>query len=181
MAVIRTAIAWTERGLAAVPPDPALHDARDTAHEALWQAYEQAATALLQRQEFGDARQILHEALDDPKLPAVRAAGFRGLLSGTFGGEIGQLTAQAIVGMQEGRESEALGVLERAEELLAAIPPETLAAARRGSSRAGGHRVGARAVNPPSRRGRQPRRGDRGRRRAQRAGEAWPGGRNHRG
>jgi len=131
MAVIRTAIAWTERGLAAVPPDPALHDARDTAHEALWQAYEQAATALLQRQEFGDARQILHEALDDPKLPAVRAAGFRGLLSGTFGGEIGQLTAQAIVGMQEGRESEALGVLERAEELLAAIPLETLAASRR--------------------------------------------------
>ena len=131
MAVIRTAIAWTERGLAAVPPDPALHEARETAHEALWQAYEQAATALLQRQEFGGARQVLHEALDDPKLPAVRAAGFRGLLSGTFGGEIGQLTAQAILGMQEGRESEALGVLERAEELLAAVPADTLAPSRR--------------------------------------------------
>ena len=133
MAVIRTAIAWTERGLAAVPPDPApaLHEARETAHEALWQAYEQAATALLQRQEFGGARQVLHEALDDPKLPAVRAAGFRGLLSGTFGGEIGQLTAQAILGMQEGRESEALSVLKRAEELLAAVPADTLAPSRR--------------------------------------------------
>jgi hypothetical protein len=38
----------------------------------------------------------------------VRAAGFRGLISGTFGGEIGQLTAQAILGMQEGREAEAV-------------------------------------------------------------------------
>ena len=131
MAVIRTAIAWAERGLAAVPPDAALHDARETAHEALWHAYEQAATTLVQRQEFGAARQILHEALDDPKLPAMRAAGFRGLLSGTFGGEIGQLTALAILSMQDGRESEALGVLERAEELLAAIPADTLASSRR--------------------------------------------------
>src|SRR5439155_999720 len=83
--------------------------------------YEQAAMALLQRQEFPEARQILHEALDDPKLPAARAAGLRGLLSGTFGGEIGQLTAQAILSIQEGREAEALGVLQRAEGLLAAM------------------------------------------------------------
>jgi len=131
MAVIRTAIAWAERGLAAVPPDAALHDARETAHEALWHAYEQAATTLVQRQEFGAARRILHEALEDPKLPAVRAAEFRGLFSGTFGGEIGQLTALAILSMQDGRESEALGVLERAEDLLAAIPADTLASSRR--------------------------------------------------
>jgi len=131
MAVIRTAIAWTERGLAAFPGDPALGDARDASHEALWEAYEHAATTLLQRQEFPGARQILHEALDDPRLPPAHAAGLRGLLSGTFGGEIGQLTAQAILGMQEGRESEALGVLQRAEELLAAIPADTLPPTRR--------------------------------------------------
>ncbi len=131
MTLIRAAIEWADRGLAAVPADPALGDARETAHEALWQAYEQAATALLQRQEFPAARQILHEALDDPKLPAARAAGFRGLLSGTFGGEIGQLTAQAILSMQEGRESEALGVLQRAEELLTAIPADSLPPTRR--------------------------------------------------
>jgi tetratricopeptide (TPR) repeat protein len=131
MAVIRTAIAWTERGLAAVPADPGLTDARAASHEALWQAYEQAATALLQRQEFPGARQILHEALADPKLPAARAAGFRGLLSGTFGSEIGQLTAQAILGMQEGRESEALGALQRAEELLRTIPTDALPPRRR--------------------------------------------------
>jgi tetratricopeptide (TPR) repeat protein len=131
MAVIRTAIAWTERGLAAVPADPALGDARAASHESLWQAYEQAATTLLQRQEFPGARAILHEALDDAKLPPARAAAFRGLLSGTFGGEIGQLTAQAILSMQEGRESEALSVLQRAEELLAAIPADTLPPTRR--------------------------------------------------
>jgi tetratricopeptide (TPR) repeat protein len=131
MAVIRTAIAWTERGLAVVPADTALTDARETSHEALWQAYEQAATVLLQRQEFSGARQILHEALDDPKLPAARAAGFRGLISGTFGGEIGQLTAQAILGMQEGRESDAVGALQRAEELLQTIPSDALPPTRR--------------------------------------------------
>ena len=131
MGVIRTAIAWTERGLSAVPWDPGLIDAREAAHDALWQAYEQATTALLQRQEFSGARQLLREALDDPKLPAARAAGFRGLLSGTFGGEIGQLTAQAILNMQEGRESEALGTLRRAEELLETIPPDSLPSTRR--------------------------------------------------
>ena len=127
----RAAIAWTERGLTVVPADTALTDARADSHEALWQAYEQAATSLLQRQEFSGARQILHEALDDPKLPAARAAGFRGLISGTFGGEIGQLTAQAILGMQEGRESEAVGALQRAEDLLQTIPSDALPPTRR--------------------------------------------------
>jgi tetratricopeptide (TPR) repeat protein len=131
MGLTRAAIAWTERGLAVVPADTALIDARAASHEALWQAYEQAATSLLQRQEFSGARQILHEALDDPRLPAARAAGFRGLISGTFGGEIGQLTAQAILGMQEGRESEAVGALQRAEDLLQTIPSDALPPTRR--------------------------------------------------
>jgi tetratricopeptide (TPR) repeat protein len=131
IALIRAANAWTERGLAVVPADTALTDARAASHEALWQAYEQAATSLLQRQEFSGARQILHEALDDPTLPAARVAAFRGLISGTFGGEIGQLTAQAILGMQEGRESEAVGALQRAEDLLQTIPSDALPPTRR--------------------------------------------------
>jgi len=131
MAVIRTAIAWTERGLAVVPADAALSDTRESSREALWQAYEQAATALLQRQEFPAARRIFQEALDDAELPATRAAAFRGLMSGTFGGEIGQLTAQAILGMQEGREPEAIGALQRAEELLETIPVDALPQTRR--------------------------------------------------
>jgi tetratricopeptide (TPR) repeat protein len=131
MAVIRAAIAWTQHGLAAVPWDPGLIDAREAAHDALWLAYEQAATALLQRQEYSWARQLLREALDDPELPPSRAASFRGLLAGTFGGEIGQLTAQAILSMQEDRESEALGTLRRAEQLLETIPTDALPSTRR--------------------------------------------------
>jgi hypothetical protein len=41
IALTRPAIAWTERGLAVVPADTALTDARAASHEALWQAYEQ--------------------------------------------------------------------------------------------------------------------------------------------
>ena len=128
---IREALAWTERGLAAAASDAELERIREAAHEALWEAYEHAATVLLQRQEFGAARQLLREALEDPALPAVHAAGFRGMLSSTFGAEVGQLTAQAILSMQEGRESEALDSLKRAETVLAAIPTEALPPARR--------------------------------------------------
>jgi tetratricopeptide (TPR) repeat protein len=131
VSTVREAIAWIERGLAAVASDAELDRTREAAHEALWQAYEHAATALLQRQEFGAARQLLREAMEDPALPALRAAGFRGLLSSTFGAEVGQLTAQAILSMQEGRESEALDSLKRAETVLAAIPTEALPPTRR--------------------------------------------------
>ena len=132
IATIRSAIAWSERGLAAVASDAGLASAREAAHDALWQAYELSTTALLQRQDFGGARQLLREALDDPTLPAVRAAGFRGLFSSTFGAEVGQLTAQAILSMQEGREIEALESLKKAEVVLASIPGDALPPTRRG-------------------------------------------------
>jgi tetratricopeptide (TPR) repeat protein len=131
IATIRSAIAWSERGLAAVASDAGLAGAREAAYDALWHAYELSATALLQRQDFGGARQLLREALDDPALPAVRAAGFRGLFSSTFGAEVGQLTAQAILGMQEGHEVEALESLKKAEVVLASIPGDALPPTRR--------------------------------------------------
>jgi tetratricopeptide (TPR) repeat protein len=131
IATIRSAIAWSERGLAAVASDAGLAGAREAAYDALWHAYELSATALLQRQDFGGARQLLREALDDPALPAVRAAGFRGLFSSTFGAEVGQLTAQAILGMQEGHEVEALESLKKAEVVLASIPGDALPQTRR--------------------------------------------------
>src|SRR5262245_6081031 len=131
IATIRSAIAWSERGLAAVASDAGLASAREAAHDALWQAYELSATAFLQRQDFGGARQLLREALDDPALPAVRAAGFRGLFSSTFGAEVGQLTAQAILNMQEGREEEAFESLKKAEVVLASIPGDELPSTRR--------------------------------------------------
>lgn len=131
IATVRSAIAWSERGLAAAASDTALAAAREAAHDALWQAYELSATGLLQRQDFGGARQLLREALEDPALPTIRAAGFRGLFSSTFGAEVGQLTAQAILGMQEGREVEALDSLKKAEVVLASIPGDALPPTRR--------------------------------------------------
>src|SRR4030095_7874197 len=57
-ATIRSAIAWSDRGLAAVASDTGLAAAREAAHDALWQAYELSATGLLHRQDFGGARQL---------------------------------------------------------------------------------------------------------------------------
>jgi hypothetical protein len=97
----------------------------------LWGTYERVVLALVQRQHYGDARGLLREALEDPRLPAARAEPFREMLSGTYGGEIGQLTAQAIRSMQDAREAEALAALERAEALLDAVAAEVLPPKRR--------------------------------------------------
>ena len=128
---LRAALAWVDRGLEMVPSDARLHEAGARTLEALWPAYEQTVNHLLQRLEFETARRLLREALDDPKLPSEWVADFQNLLSGTFGGEIGQLTAQAIRSMQEERESEALAALQRAEELLATTADEALPLKRR--------------------------------------------------
>ena len=129
--VIRSAIAWIDRGLALVADDTGLADLRETAYEALWTAYERAVAGLLQRQDFNGARLLLREPLDDPALPPARAEGFHTMFAGTFGGEVGQLTAQAIRCLQEARETDALESLQRAEDLLATIPSESLPAKRR--------------------------------------------------
>ncbi len=128
---LRAALAWVERGLEAAPADARLREVSDQAQDALWPAYEQTVNRLLQRQEFEAARQCLGEALDDPALPSAWLGDFQDLLAGTFGGEIGQLTAQAIRSMQEEREPEALLSLQRAEELLATISEEALPPKRR--------------------------------------------------
>ena len=128
---LRDALAWLERGRAAAPDDPDLRELTATAETRLWPAYEQLVMALVQRQEFRAARRLLRDALDRPGVPAARADTFRELFSGTFSGEIGQLTAQAIRSMQEARESEALGALERAERLLESVHEEALPPKRR--------------------------------------------------
>ena len=131
VAEFRSALAWAERGLSAVPSDARLRGRHQTARAELWPAYEQSVHKLLRRQEFGEARRLLREALEDPEIPAARVAPFEELLSGTFAGEIGQLTAQAIRNMQGARESEALAALRRAEELLGSVPDEALPPKRR--------------------------------------------------
>ena len=128
---LRDALVWLERGCAVAPEDTSLRELAATAETRLWPAYEQVVMALVQRQEFRAARRLLREALEHPRVPTARAETFRELFSGTFSGEIGQLTAQAIRSMQEARETEALGALERAERLLESVHDEALPPKRR--------------------------------------------------
>ena len=131
LTAIRGAAAWLERGRAVVPTDSALAELTAAAHAMLWPAWERTVMALVQRQDFRAARRLLREALDDSRFPAARAETFRGLFSGTFSGEIGQLTAQAIRSVQAAREADALGALERAESLRGTLTDEALPPRRR--------------------------------------------------
>jgi hypothetical protein len=56
---------------------------------------------------------------------------FRELLTTTFGGEIGQLTAQAIRCVQDAREADALRAIGRVETLMATLSDEALSPKRR--------------------------------------------------
>lgn len=131
VATVRAAIQWLEDGLAASPDDADLREALDGARAALWDAYEQAATALTQRQAHAEARHLLREALADERCPPARQAAFRERLAAAASAEIGQLTADAIRRMQEGHEAEALAALARAEALFAQAPADGLPARRR--------------------------------------------------
>ena len=131
LATIRSAVAWLERGMVAAPADAALAELAASAQARLWPAWERTVMALAQRQEFRTARRLLREALADPGFPAGRTETFNELFSGTFSGEIGQLTAQAIRSMQEARESDALASLQRAETLLDTLNAQTLQPSRR--------------------------------------------------
>lgn len=128
---LRQALDWAERAAAAVPGDETLRALAMDLQRRRWPACERVVLALVQRRQFRAARGLLREALDDPRFPAARAATFRELFSGTYGGEIGQLTAQAIRSMQAARETEALAALERAEELLDSVHDEALPPRRR--------------------------------------------------
>ncbi|MBI4639015.1 MAG: hypothetical protein HY727_21970 [Candidatus Rokubacteria bacterium] len=128
---IREAIAWLERGRAGAPGDVALEQTLAMARSALWPACEDVSKGLMARQEWEAARRLLGETLADPKFPRSREAGVRDLLSAAVGGEIGQLTALAVRSLQQDREAEAFELLQRAEELLTAVPGDALSRHRR--------------------------------------------------
>ena len=131
LAGLRQALDWAERGALVVPGDEALRELAADLQRRLWPAYERVVMGLAQRQQYAAARRLLREALDDRRFPSARAATFQELFSGTYGGEIGQLTAQAIRSMQAARETEALEALARAEELLETLHDEALPPKRR--------------------------------------------------
>jgi tetratricopeptide (TPR) repeat protein len=128
---VRAATEWLDYGVAAMPADVTLAEFSRSARETLWRTYERVVRRLLQQQDFRAARRLLRQALGDPHFPAARVEAFREMCTGTFGGEIGQLTAQAIRRVQDGRDADALGALQRAQTLLATLSDEALSARRR--------------------------------------------------
>ena len=132
LAALREALDWLSCGLEIAPDDETLSTAQAATREALWPVYERVALERIQRQDYERARELLKEALDASPAPSAELeTNFRDLLSGTYGGEVGQLTAEALRRMRDGKETEALATLEKAEELLAAIPEDGLPERRR--------------------------------------------------
>jgi tetratricopeptide (TPR) repeat protein len=131
LTAIRSAVTWLLCGAAAMPADTRLADLAASAEAMLWAAYERTVMACAQRQDFRAARRLLREALADPRFPADRVAGFHELFSGTFNGEIGQLTVQAIRSVQDAREVDALRALQRAETLMGTLSDDVLSPKRR--------------------------------------------------
>ncbi|MBI4591704.1 MAG: hypothetical protein HY725_22990 [Candidatus Rokubacteria bacterium] len=129
--LLKQAMVWLYQGLMEVPEDGELTAALERARRGLWGTYGQTVTSLIQRQEFHRARRLIREALADEEFPADRRQVFMELLSATFIGEIGQLTASAIRTLEDEREREALTFLQRAEGILGSLPPEAIAPKRR--------------------------------------------------
>ncbi|MBI3031834.1 MAG: hypothetical protein HYY64_20200 [Candidatus Rokubacteria bacterium] len=128
---LRQAMGWLREGLAASPGDTELQSGQERARRGLWASYSQTAAALVQRQEFHRARRLIREALADEDFPSDRRDQFAELLSATFTGEIGQLTASAIRTLEDEREREAVSFLQRAEGILSTMPPDAMPAKRR--------------------------------------------------
>ena len=128
---LKQAMAWVRQGLAQAPGDQELASALERVRHGLWASYNQTVAALIQRQEFHRARRLIREALADEEFPSDRRDHFTELLSGTFTGEIGQLTASAIRTLEDEREREALSFLQRAEGIVSAMPPDAITPKRR--------------------------------------------------
>ena len=131
LALVREAVAWLESALVVTPGDEDLEEQASGARALLWSAFERAALTLVHRQEFRGARRLLREAVANAHFPAARTDVFRELFTGTFSGEIGQLTARAIRSMHAARESDALAALQRAETLLDNLGDDMLSPSRR--------------------------------------------------
>ncbi len=128
---LQAAIMWLDGGRTASPNDTALREAAVNARSTLWLTYEQVVSELIQRQDYNAARRLLRQALADEECPTALEVTLRDLVAMTYSSEVGQLTAEAIRRIQEGKQDDAVATLDRAEALLATIPEEGLPGKRR--------------------------------------------------
>jgi len=125
----RLAAFWVNWRLVAAPGDQGAVALLDTARDAVAEGHAEAATALIQRQEFAEARGLVRRALDAGELPAARGQVLLEFLAAALRREIDRLTAAAMRGSKD--EGRAVTGLGRAEALLRSMPDDALAPAQR--------------------------------------------------
>jgi hypothetical protein len=117
--------------LSVAPGNDALAQALGAIRDALSPACERIVGCVGAEGEREEARTLVAETLADPAMPAAWRERLCEQLTAASSAEIGQLTAQAIRSVQDGKDGEALETLERAERLAAALPDGAVTDERR--------------------------------------------------
>jgi hypothetical protein len=107
---------------AAAPGDEGVAAAQAGVRDALLPPCDRLAAGVVAGAADDEARAFVLHALADDAMPAAWRERVREQLAAASSAEIGQLTAQAIRSVQDGKDGEALDALERAERLAAALP-----------------------------------------------------------
>jgi hypothetical protein len=128
---LRVGIVAVDDALGIAPGDEALEAAGSALREALAAACEQLVSRLHTDDAGDEARALIVETLGDERMPGAWRERVREQLASASSAEIGQLTAQAIRSVQEGKDVEALEALDRAERLATALPSGAVADERR--------------------------------------------------
>jgi tetratricopeptide (TPR) repeat protein len=117
--------------LAVAPENETLIRTLAALREALSPACERIVGCVSASGDREEARALVAETLADEAMPSDWRERLCEQLTAASSAEIGQLTAQAIRSVQDGKDAEALEILERAERLAAALPHGAVAAERR--------------------------------------------------
>jgi tetratricopeptide (TPR) repeat protein len=141
---------FVESAQTLVQASPPLDAARAELDVAFWPAYETHVRTLIADRDPAEAYRLATEALSDPALPPPRRPTFEEFRVETLAARIIVLAERAVLAVEESREWEAVGALERGETLLrsaSSLPADRRddAAARLAAAyaRLGAHRVDA--------------------------------------
>ena len=128
---LRACLVALEAALGAAPGDESLLTSHATVRDALSPACERLVARVVSGEGDDQARDLVVETLADDVMPVAWRERLGEQLAAASSAEIGQLTAQAIRSVQDGKDGEALETLERAERLAATLPIGAVADERR--------------------------------------------------
>ena len=128
---LRGCMAALDDALSVVPGDEGVRATQAMVRDALSPACERLVARVVSGDEDQEARELVLETLTDHAMPTAWREGLREQLTSVSSAEIGQLTAQAMRSVQEGKDAQALEALERAERLSEGLPSGAVAEERR--------------------------------------------------